>query len=192
MPGLPTLTVDTAYGGDSFVIVDARALGLALDANEARDVVALGKQVTAAANAQLGFSHPEQPDWRHISFCLFATPVTGADGQLETRHACVIEPGKVDRSPTGTAVSARMACLHARGQMHIGDSLRAYSIIDSVFEGRIHSETMCGALPAIHPQIAGRAWLTGSHQYWLDPDDPYPRGYRITDTWPKPSSEDCA
>ena len=85
-----------------------------------------------------------------------------------------------------------MACLHARGEMRIGDTLRAQSIIDSVFEGRIHSETTCGGQDAILPEIAGRAWLTGSHQYWLDSADPYPRGYRISDTWPTPSSEDCA
>jgi trans-L-3-hydroxyproline dehydratase len=190
--GHHSLTVDTAYGGDSFVIVDADALGLALEAHEARDIVALGRKFTAAANAQLRFEHPQHPDWQHISFCLFASSVKEHGGVMQTRHACVIEPGKVDRSPTGTAVSARMACLHARSRMQVGDRLRAYSIIDSVFEGRIHSETTCGERSAIYPEIAGRAWLTGSHQYWLDPDDPYPRGYRISDTWPTPSSEDCA
>ncbi len=181
--GLGALTVDTAYGGDSFVIVDAAALGFALNADEARDLARMGVRITDAANAQLGFHHPENPDWRHISFCLFAGPLgQGADG-LDTSSAVAIQPGKVDRSPTGTALSARMAVLHARGVMKTGDRLTARSLIGSSFGGEILGETQVGEVPAILPEISGRGWITGIHQHMLDPDDPWPLGYRLADTW---------
>ena len=181
--GLGALTVDTAYGGDSFVIVDAAALGFKLTENEAHDIAKLGVRITNAANQQLGFVHPENTDWRHISFCLFAGPlVEGADG-LETGAAVAIQPGKVDRSPTGTALSARMAVLHARGRMKVGDRLTARSLIGSTFSGIILQETRVGGSAAIIPEISGRGWITGIHQHMLDPSDPWPEGYRLSDTW---------
>lgn len=181
--GIGTLTVDTAYGGDSFVVVDAAALGFALTADEAHDIAKLGVRITNAANDQLGFSHPENPDWRHISFCLFAGPLgTGPQG-LTTGAAVAIQPGKVDRSPTGTALSARMALLHARGIMKIGDRLTAQSVIGSTFSGTILGQTTVGDRAAIVPEISGRGWITGTHQHMLDPSDPWPQGYRLSDTW---------
>jgi len=181
--GIGTLTVDTAYGGDSFVVVDAAALGFALTADEAHDIAKLGVRITNAANDQLGFSHPENPDWRHISFCLFAGPLgTGPQG-LTTGAAVAIQPGKVDRSPTGTALSARMALLHARGIMKIGDRLTAQSVIGSTFSGTILGHTTVGDRAAIVPEISGRGWITGTHQHMLDPSDPWPQGYRLSDTW---------
>ncbi|MEM8838755.1 MAG: proline racemase family protein [Pseudomonadota bacterium] len=181
--GVGTLTVDTAYGGDSFVIVDAKALGFSLTEDEAHDLAKLGTKISDAAGAQLGFHHPENPDWRHISFCLFAGPLSETDDGFETRSAVAIRPGKIDRSPTGTALSARMAVLHARGVMKLGGRLRAHSLIGSTFEGKILGETRVGETPAIRPEISGRAWITGTHQHMLDPDDPWPEGYRLSDTW---------
>jgi proline racemase len=99
----------------------------------------------------------------------------------------VIRPGKLDRSPTGTGVSARLAVLHARGEVAVGDTLLARSIIGSEFLGRVESETKVGDTPAIHPSITGRAWLTGSYQLTVDPGDPWPEGYRVADTWPPDS-----
>lgn len=181
--GLGTLSVDTAFGGDSFVIVDAAALGFSLVESEARDIARLGVRITNAANEQLGFRHPEKTDWDHISFCAFAGPLTATPDGFETRSAVAIQPGKVDRSPTGTAVSARMAVLAARGQMKQGDRLHAVSIIGSRFSGLIAGEASVGGKPAIIPEISGRGWITGIHQHMLDPDDPWPQGYRLTDTW---------
>ena len=181
--GLGRLTVDTAFGGDSFVIVDAQALGFALVPGEAHELARLGKQIADAASAQLGFSHPELSDWRHISFCLFAGPLERTDDGLRAGSAVAIRPGKVDRSPTGTALSARMAVLHARGQMQAGESLTAVSLIGSEFTGRITGQTRLGGLDAIVPEISGRGWITGTHEHMLDPDDPWPEGYRLSDTW---------
>ncbi len=181
--GLGTLTVDTAYGGDSFVFVDAAALGFSLVPDEAHTLARMGMQITAAANEALGFHHPDNPDWRHISFCLFAGPVAREGNQLRAGAACAVRPGKIDRSPTGTALSARMAVLSARGQMGMDDTLTAVSLIGSTFAGRIVGETTVGGKPAIIPEISGRGWITGTHQHMLDPDDPWPGGYRLSDTW---------
>lgn len=182
--GVGTLTVDTAYGGDSFVIVDAHALGFSIAPHEARDLAELGMKITAAANEQLGFVHPENAGWDHISFCQFAAPLVHEDGRLTGANAVAIRPGKIDRSPTGTGCSARMAVLHARGQMQVGDAFTGRSIIGTEFHCHIDSAVSVGGKPGIRPVISGRAWVTGTHQHMLDPDDPFPAGYRLSDTWP--------
>ena len=183
--GLGTLIVDTAYGGDTFVIVNAQALGFAITPDEARDLAECGVKIIAAANAQLGFVHPENPDWAHISFCQFAGPLEKRDGGWTGSNAVVVRPGKIDRSPTGTGCSARMAVLHARGLMEVGDRYLARSIIGSEFDCQIAAEAQVAARPAIVPLISGRAWITGVHQHMLDPSDPWPEGYRLSDTWRK-------
>ena len=186
--GLGTLTVDTAYGGDSFAIVDARALGFALAPDEALDIARTGMRITEAANQQLGFHHPANPDWAHLSFCQMADPVSIIDGVKTGRNAVVIQPGKIDRSPTGTGCSARMAVLHARGELAVGEPFQGRSIIDSRFDCMIDETVEVGGKPAIVPAIAGRAWITGTHQHMLDPDDPWPAGHRLSDTWPGASN----
>ena len=182
--GLGTLRVDTAYGGDSFVIVDAEALGFALKPDEARDLAETGMRIVAAANAQLGFVHPANSGWDHISFCQFAGPLAEEDGALTGANAVAIRPGKIDRSPTGTGCSARMATLRAKGRMRVGQRYIARSLIGSTFDCRLEAETTLSGRPAVVPVISGRAWITGVHQYMLDPDDPWPQGYRLSDTWP--------
>ena len=139
---------------------------------------------TIDANEQLGFVHPENPDWDHISFCQIAAPVTREAGLLTGKNAVVIRPGKIDRSPTGTGCSARMAVLRARGQLEIGETFVGRSIIDSEFRCHITQDTTIAGRPAIRPVISGRAWVTGTSQLLLDPDDPWPAGYRLSDTWP--------
>ena len=101
-----------------------------------------------------------------------------------SRNSVVIKPGKLDRSPTGTGCSARMAVLHARGILKTGDRMIGRSIIDSSFDCAIVDETTVGDKKAIITSIRGRAWITGTHQIMLDPDDPWPGGYRLADTWP--------
>ena len=182
--GLGTITVDTAFGGDSFVVVDPSALRISLRAEAAREIAELGVTITNAANQQFVFEHPELPNWRHHSFCLFAGAVERNGSELRAQSVVAIQPGKLDRSPTGTAVSARMALFHARGEMGIQDRFTGVSIIGSEFVGKILGTTTVGGTPAIRPQISGRAWITGTHQHMLDPSDPWPDGYRISDTWP--------
>jgi len=183
--GFGTLKVDTAYGGDSFVITDATALGFELVPAEARELAETGVRITAAADEQLGFRHPDSTSWNHISFCQLTGPLTKSDSEFSGVNAVSIRPGKIDRSPTGTGCSARMAVLHARGLMGPGDTYSAKSIIGSEFQCSIQSVTSLGDRPAIIPSITGRAWITGTYQHMLDPDDPWPLGYRVTDTWPR-------
>lgn len=184
--GLGSLRVDTAYGGDSFVIVEAADVGIAIRPDNARDLAQAGMAITRAANEQLGFRHPAN-DWDHISFCQFTDPVAMVDGVLTGRNAVAIRPGKIDRSPTGTGCSARMAVLHARGLMKVGDRFTGRSILDTEFHCRIDEALDLDGTPAIRPVISGRAWVTGTHQLMLDPDDPFPGGYRLSDTWPTES-----
>ena len=184
VPGLGRITVDTGFGGDSFVVVDPATLDLALAPSNARTLAELGTRITRTATDQLGFELPENPDWRHISFCLFATTPERQGDTLHARHAVAIRPGKIDRSPTGTGLSVRMALLHARGQMSETDRYTATSLIGARFDGRILGPALCGPLDAIRPEIAGRAWITGQSTLMLDPEDPWPEGYRLSDTWP--------
>ena len=186
VPGIGTLTVDIAYGGDSFVIADAQALGFAITPDEARDLAETGIRITEAANEQVGFTHPTNPGWDHISFCQIAAPLKEGNGILSGANAVAIRPGKIDRSPTGTGCSARMAVLHAKNRMRVGDRYTARSIIGSTFDCHIEAETTLAGRPAVIPVIAGQAWITGTHQHMLDPTDPYPEGYRLSDTWPRP------
>ena len=183
--GVGTLIVDTAYGGDSFVLVNAAELGFEIKPGEAKDISELGAKITAAANQQLGFTHPENADWNHISFCEIALPLYEEEGVKVSRNSVVIDPGKLDRSPCGTGCSARMAVLNAKGEMKKGDRMIGRSIIDSRFDCAIVDEVNIGNKNAIIPSIRGRAWITGTHQLMLDSDDPWPQGYRLTDTWPK-------
>lgn len=185
LPNLGEFIVDTAYGGDSFVIVNAEDFGFQIIESEAKKLAELGMKITKEANKQLGFTHPTNKDWKHISFCLFAGNITRVGTNLFAKSAVAVEPGKIDRSPTGTAVSARMALLHEQQKMKIGDILNCKSIIGSSFTGKIVKETKIGSLNSVTPEITGRAWITGKHEYMLDPTDPWPTGYRLSDTWPE-------
>jgi trans-L-3-hydroxyproline dehydratase len=182
--GYGQIKVDTAFGGDSFVMADVADFGLQITPQNAHIIAALGRILVKTANEQLPFRHPELPEWKHYSFCFMREALQRVDGVLTSRNACVINPGKLDRSPTGTGCSALMAVLHAKGLMQVGDRYIGRSVIDSKFEGRIIGETTVGNHKAIVPQITGRAWISGQTTLLLDPDDPYPDGYKVSDTWP--------
>ena len=186
VPGIGAVRVDTAFGGDSFVVVDADDLGLAVEPSEAAALAEVGALVTAAANEQLGFSHPQYPEWTHLSFCQIAGPLERRQDGFELRSTSVIDPGKLDRSPTGTGVSARLAVLHARGLASVGDRLTMRSVIGSTFVGSIDGvlDDLGDGRSAVLPSIRGRAWITGVTHHLVDPTDPWPTGYRVADTWP--------
>jgi proline racemase len=179
--GEKLMTVDVAYGGMIYASANAKALGFTIAPDEARDLAVLGEKIRRAAREQIACAHPENPGISGVSIVQFAMPFEGV-GKV-TRNTCIVSPGRSDRSPTGTGTSARMAILHARGQMAVGDAMTHASIIGSEFHGRIIEATTVGGKPAIVPAIRGRAWLTGLHQYFVDPDDPWPEGYLVSDTW---------
>ena len=182
--GLGTLKADTAYGGDSFVVINAQDLGFEIKPDEAKDISDIGSKITAAANQQLNFTHPTNSEWSHISFCQMTLPIFEEEGVKISKNTVVIDPGKLDRSPCGTGCSARMAVLYAKGELKKGERMIGRSIINSRFDCSIVDETMVGDKKAIIPSIRGRAWITGTHQLMLDPEDPWPEGYRLSDTWP--------
>src|SRR5207247_2819880 len=140
----------------------AHALGFSIEPDEARELSLVGERIRAAAREQVPCEHPENPAIAGVSIAQLAEPWQGV-GKV-TRSAVVVSPGRLDRSATGTGLSARMAALHARGQMRVGDTMSHASAIGSVFEGRIVSETTVADRPAIVPAIRGSAWITGITQ----------------------------
>jgi proline racemase len=180
--GIGTVEVDVAFGGMWYAIADAQALGFALEPAEARELSRVGELIRLAARDQLPCVHPENPEIAGVSIVQIAAPWQGAGAV--TSNAVVVAPGRLDRSATGTGLSARMAVLHARGLMRTGDSMSHASVLGSSFEGRIVSETSVGGRPAIVPAIRGSAWITGITQVLVDPTDPFPEGYLLSDTWP--------
>ena len=177
------VTIDIAYGGMIYALVDARQFGLAIEPENALRLVAIGEAVRKAARAQYpDVGHPLNPGIRGVSIVQLNMPFLGAG--TTARNTCVIAPGRMDRSPTGTGLSARLAVLHAKGLLDVGGTLTHESIIGSRFDGRIEEVTKVGPLDAVIPAIRGRAWITGFSNYVLDRTDPYPEGYRISDTWP--------
>jgi proline racemase len=126
--------------------------------------------------------HPQNPDVAGVSIVQIAEPWQGVGAV--SRNAVVIAPGRLDRSATGTGLSARMAALHARGLMRAGDSMTHASPIGSTFDGRILAETTVAERPAIVPAIRGSAFVTGRTEWYVDERDPFPEGYLLTDTWP--------
>ena len=167
--GLGTLTVDVAFGGMWYAIADAAALGFALEPSEARELCAAGEAIRVAAREQLSGD---------VSIVQIAGPWQGVGAV--SRNAVVIAPGRLDRSATGTGLSARMAVLHARSLMGVGDAMAHASPIGSTFEGRIVAETDGGIVPAIR----GSGFVTGRFELYVDDLDPFPEGYLLGDTWP--------
>jgi proline racemase len=179
--GIGTVPVDIAYGGMFYALVDATRLGFSIRPDEAKDLAILGEKIRKAARAQYDVVHPENPGISGVSIVQFNRPFEGS-GTIAA-NTCIVAPGRSDRSPTGTGLSARLAVLHARGQLKLGERFSHSSIIGSRFDGQILRATTCGDRPAIVPAITGRAWITGTMTYLLDPDDPFPDGYVVSDTW---------
>ena len=180
--GVGSIRVDLAFGGMWYAISDARALGFELVAAEAGDLSRAGELIRQAAREQLSCTHPVNREISGVSVVQIAGPWRGVDAV--TRNAVIVAPGRLDRSATGTGLSARMAVLHARGQMQAGDRMTHASVLGSMFEGRIVEETEIGGMRAIVPAIRGSAWITGITQVFVEPTDPFPDGYVLSDTWP--------
>ncbi len=183
VPGFGTISVDVAYGGMIYVIVDAEALGFRLDRREARTLVDAGERIKLAAAEQLPAIHPENPRIHTINQTLFAGPITMENGVKTSKNVVVVSPGRIDRSPCGTGSSARLALLHARGELAVGERFTHLSLLDTRFDCIIEEAAAVGGTKAVIPNVSGRAWLTGVSYYGTDPEDPFPEGYRLNDTW---------
>lgn len=193
VPGLGTVTVDVAWGGMTFAIVDAASVGFELVPDEARDICVMGQRVKAAAAEQLSTIHPENPQFAGVTITEFTNPVRRENDSLVARNAVVVSPGRIDRCPCGTGTSARLAVMHARNEIAPGDNFVHESLIGSRFDSTIESLTRVGEFDAVVPSIAGQAWITDMSQVGLDPTDPFPVGYTLSDSWMRESaSQRCA
>ena len=176
VPGLGSVTYDMAFGGNFYAILPAASVGLSPDPDRADALIDVGGRIMAAINAA---DRPVHPLDERIGGCHHVVlHAPGADG-ADARAATSIHPGWLDRSPCGTGTSARLAQLHARGELAVGQAFVNESVIGTRFTGRIVEETTVGDLPAIVPEITGRAWITGKGEYVLEADDPFPAGFAL-------------
>jgi proline racemase len=170
------LGYDMAFGGNFYAIVDAAAAGVVVDPARSEELIARGAEVIAAIDA---VDRPVHPVDAAISGChhvVFHEP--GRDG-ADARAATSIHPGWLDRSPCGTGTSARMAQLHGRGELELGQPFVNESVIGTRFTGRLVGEAEVGGVAAVIPEITGRAWVTGQGEYVLEADDPFPTGFDL-------------
>jgi proline racemase len=174
VPGLGTVALDLAFGGNFYAILPIEQVGLPFDRTRAQEILDAGMRIAAAVNEHDEPVHPEDPTIRGCHHVQFLAP--GSDARL-SRHAMAIHPGWFDRSPCGTGTSARMAQLHARGELALGEEFVNESFIGTRFTGRLVEQTSVASLSAVVPTITGRAWVTGTAQYMLDPTDPFPAGF---------------
>ena len=199
VPTLGTVMVDVAYGGMFYVISDAEPLGLSLTPDEGRDIVRISEMIKAATQEQLPVVHPENPEIADVTIAqLSASPrragadlsnaVTVSIGALDWDSPSTWT-GALDRSPCGTGTCAKMAVLHAKGELPLNQDFRHEGILGTVFTGRLIGETRVGPYPAVIPTLSGQAWITGFSNYVVDPTDPFPCGFTVGDIWGR---TDCA
>ena len=172
--GFGQVRYDIAYGGNFYAFVHLEDLGIEFDRRNGQKMLDAALAIMDAINDQNPVAHPENPDINVCHHVYLEAPGSTAE---HSRHAMAIHPGWFDRSPCGTGTSARMAQLHARGQLATDTDFVNESFIGSRFVGRIIGETAVGDRPGILPTVTGRAWITGTAQYMLDPSDPFPSGF---------------
>jgi proline racemase len=193
VPHLGTVKVDVAYGGMFYVISDATQFGLQLVPEEGHEIARLGEMIKAAAQEQLPVVHPEQPGFTGVTISQLSGPPSRPDAHF--KNAVIVSTGKldwerpatwtgaIDRSPCGTGTCAKMAVLHAKGQLPLNQDFHHEGILGTIFTGRLLEETQVGDYPAVVPTITGQAWITGISNYIIDADDPFPEGFTVGDIW---------
>ena len=179
------IIVSTVFGGDTFIICNARDFNLTIEPKNAKKFVEISKEIIKIANQEFGFSHPTIPSLDYISFCQFIEPVKiNNSQQKEGWNTVCIRPGKLDRSPCGTGTSARLALMKEKNEIDINEVFISRSIIGSTFETKIKEEFFSNGKKMIKPLIKGSAFITGKQELYVSKNDPFPEGYRLNDTWP--------
>ncbi|HEX3488980.1 MAG TPA: proline racemase family protein [Streptosporangiaceae bacterium] len=194
IPGVGTVTADIAWGGMFYVIADASQFGVDLTPGRGRDIVRFGQMLTLAASEQYPVKHPLDPTLAGVTISQLSAPPRSPGNHRRNAVTMSTGPsswdnpssftGSIDRSPCGTGTSARMATMHARGQLAIGAEFRHESVIGTVFTGRLVETVQLGDVTAVVPEITGHAWITGFASYVVDPADPFPTGFTLGDIWP--------
>lgn len=177
--------VDIAYGGMWYVLVDAASVGLKIESSNGTQLVDVGERIKRAVQAQTDPIHPENPKIRGVTVLEFTAPLrrTEEGGKLVASNTVVVSPGRLDRSPCGTGTCARLAVLHARGQLDVGQSFQHRSITGAEFVGTVYAAAKVGEYDAIIPAVRGTAFITAFKQVILHPEDPFPEGLRVGDKW---------
>ncbi|MFI5342091.1 MAG: proline racemase family protein, partial [Candidatus Methylomirabilales bacterium] len=177
VPGLGRIVADISYGGNFYAILPAAMVDVPLEPRYASSLVQIGRAIRSALNAKVEVIHPDNPLIQGISHVMFTAPPTNA--QATQKNAVIFGDSGVDRSPCGTGTSARMAQLHARGQLGLHQPFVHESIISSLFYGKLIGETRVGAYSGVIPTIKGRAYISGFNTIMLDPEDPFPKGFLL-------------
>ena len=183
VPGLGTVKVDIAWGGMIYALVDASSVGLKIESVHGSDLVKIGERIKKAVQQHTNPIHPDNPDIRGVSILEFTEPYQKGHAEKTAVNTVVVSPGRLDRSPCGTGTCARLAVLHARGLLDVGETFHHQSIIGTEFVAHIRDTTKVGKYPAVLPTVKGSAWITAYKQVVLDPTDPFPRGFRVGDIW---------
>lgn len=173
------VTADIAFGGVFYALVEARDIGLAIMPENARALAEAGIEIKALLADQLDIRHPELPGLDDVAYVMFRS--REPDGAVRT--CTTLKPGRVDRSPCGTGSSANLAVALARGEIGVGGRRISRSIIGGEFIAEAIGETVVGGRRAVLPRITGQAWIYGREELRLDQDDPFPRGFALSDSW---------
>jgi len=175
LAGVGEVSVDIAFGGNFFAIVDAESLGIRVEMKNIRKLIELGLKIRDEVNGLEEIIHPENPYIKGVDLTMIYEK-TGHE-KLHYREVTIFGDGEFDRSPCGTGTAARMACLYANGTMDVGDLLLHESVIGTVFEGRILGPARVGGYRAVIPEIYGNAYVTAISQVILEPEDPLKYGF---------------
>jgi proline racemase len=188
-----TIAADVAFGGQFYVMARAADMGVALGPEHAPAIARAGTALLAAAREQIPVAHPEQPNVTEIALAMLHGPADSPG--ISGRNSVILPSGRItlddptswrgtlDRSPGGTGTSARMAALHARGDLELGVPFVHQGVLGTTFHGMLHEHTTLGDHEAVVPSIQGRAWITGYVRHVLQPDDPFPTGLTVGDIW---------
>jgi proline racemase len=183
VPDLGDVSVDVAYSGGFFALVNAQKIGLEIDNANVEALLNMGMRIRDAAQSQLAVSHPDLAFTNLIDCVEFCGPTKRLDdGSLYARNTVILGNRTMDRSPCGTGTCAKMAVLHAKGELKVNEKFISESIIQTRFVGQIIGETHVGEIKAVLPRVTGRAYITGFHQFVLDPDDPFQRGFNLSES----------
>jgi len=178
--GLGEITYDLAYGGAFYAYVDVtkNAQIVSLEKSNVDHIISQAMQIKhAVMQSDVGIVHPFEKDLSFLYGTIFIDP--SPTSQADNKNVCVFADGEVDRSPTGSGVSGRMAIHYARNEVSIGESMKIESITGSVFEGKVVHEIDYGPFKAVIPEVKGTAHITGEHIFIIDPDDPMRDGFLV-------------
>lgn len=177
VPGLGTVKFDVAYGGAFYAFVEAAALGLKMEASDYHRLIDYGRKIKRAVMDNFPIKHPYEED---LSF-LYGTIFTGApvNPKHHSRNVCIFADGEVDRSATGSGISARAALHYAKGELRPGEVVTIESILGTTMTVKVSETTTYGRYPAIVPEVSGRAFFTGKSEFWFDPEDDWKNGFII-------------